>query len=49
MQPNHLPIQNYCLTEIVKDKKSRPIMANRGVITKDHHDAYHEECKMPAD
>jgi len=24
-------------------------MANRGVITKDHHDAYHEECKMPAD
>ncbi len=49
MQPNHFPIQNYCLTEIVKDEKSRPIVANRGVITKDHHDAYHEECKMPAD
>jgi hypothetical protein len=43
------PIQNYCLTEIVKDGKGRPIMANHGVITKDHHDAYYKECKMPAD
>jgi hypothetical protein len=48
MQPNHFSIQNYYLTEIVKDEKGRPIMANRGVITKDHHDAYYKECKMPA-
>ena len=46
---NHYPIQNYYLTEIVKDEKGRPIMANRGVITKDHKDAYYKECNMPAD
>jgi branched-chain amino acid transport system substrate-binding protein len=46
---NHYPIQDYYLTEIVKDEKGRPIMANRGVITKDHKDAYYKECNMPAD
>ena len=46
---NHYPIQDYYLTEIVKDEKGRPIMANRGVITKDHKDAYYKDCKMPAD
>jgi hypothetical protein len=37
--------QNYCLTESIKDDKSGSITANRGVITKDHH----EEGKMPSD
>jgi branched-chain amino acid transport system substrate-binding protein len=46
---NHFPIQTYYLTEIVKDEKGRLIMALRGVIAKDHHDAYYKECKMPAD
>ena len=46
---NHFPIQTYYLTEIVKDEKGRLIMALRGVIAKDHHDAYYKECKMPAE
>lgn len=45
---NHFPIQDYFLTEIVKDEKGRLIMALRGLITKDHHDAYAKDCKMSA-
>jgi branched-chain amino acid transport system substrate-binding protein len=45
---NHFPIQDYYLTEIVKDEAGRLIMALKGVITKDHHDAYAKDCKMPA-
>ena len=42
---------NRCLTSKApyKDEKGRLIMALRGVIAKDHHDAYYKECKMPAD
>lgn len=46
---NHFPIQDYYLTEIVKDEKGRLIMGLRGLIAKDHHDAYAKDCKMPAD
>jgi branched-chain amino acid transport system substrate-binding protein len=46
---NHYPIQDFFLTEIAKDEKGRLIMAMRGVIVKNHSDAYAKDCKMPAD
>ena len=46
---NHYPIQDFFLTEIAKDAKGRAIMAMRGVIAKNHSDAYAKDCKMPAD
>ena len=45
---NHYPIQDYYLTEIVKDAKGRPVMAMREQIDSDHQDAYLGQCKMPA-
>ena len=43
---NHFPIQNYYLTQIVKDEKGRLVMEPRGVIFASHADAYADECKM---
>jgi branched-chain amino acid transport system substrate-binding protein len=43
---NHYPIQNYYLTQIVKDEKGRLVMDLRGVIFASHSDAYAQECKM---
>jgi branched-chain amino acid transport system substrate-binding protein len=45
---NHFPIQNYYVTEIVKDDKGRPVMDLRGVVLSNHPDAYVGECKMKA-
>lgn len=45
---NHYPIQDFYLTEIVKDAKGRPVMAVREKIDSDHQDAYVKDCKMPA-
>ncbi|MDE2578310.1 MAG: ABC transporter substrate-binding protein [Hyphomicrobiales bacterium] len=46
---NHYPIQDYYLTEIVKDPKGRPIMQVREKIDSDHRDAYVSQCKMAAE
>lgn len=43
---NHFPIQNYYLTQIVKDEKGRLVMDPRGVIFASHADAYAKDCKM---
>ena len=43
---NHFPIQNYYLTQIVKDEKGRLVMDLRGVIFASHADVYAQECKM---
>ena len=43
---NHYPIQDFYLTEIVKDAKGRPVMAMRDKIDSDHRDAYVGQCKM---
>ena len=45
---NHYPIQDFYLTEIVKDAQGRPVMAMREKIDSDHQDAYVGQCKMPA-
>ena len=43
---NHFPIQNYYLTQIAKDDKGRLVMDPKGVIFKDHADAYAKDCGM---
>lgn len=43
---NHFPIQNYYLTQIVKDDKGRLVMDLRGVIFASHADVYAQDCKM---
>jgi branched-chain amino acid transport system substrate-binding protein len=43
---NHFPIQNYYLTQIVKDEKGRLVMDLRGVIFASHADVYAQECRM---
>jgi branched-chain amino acid transport system substrate-binding protein len=43
---NHFPIQNYYLTQIVKDEKGRLVMDLRGVIFASHADVYAQDCKM---
>ena len=45
---NHYPIQDYYMTEIVKDAKGRPIMQKRELVTAALADSYVSECKMPA-
>ena len=44
---NHYPIQDFYLTEIVKDAQGRPVMAVREKIDSDHQDSYVGLCKMP--
>ncbi len=43
---NQFPIQNYYLTQIVKDDKGRLVMDLKGVIFASHGDAYADQCKM---
>jgi branched-chain amino acid transport system substrate-binding protein len=43
---NHFPIQNYYLTQIVKDAKGKLVMDLRGVIFASHADVYAKDCKM---
>ncbi len=43
---NHFPIQDYYLTEAVKDAKGRPIMAKRELIAADVADSLVGDCKM---
>jgi len=45
---NHYPIQDYFMTEIVKDAKGRPIMAKRDLIAADVADSSVGDCKMAA-
>ena len=43
---NHFPIQNFYLTQVVKDDKGRLVNDPRGVIFSSHEDAYVKDCKM---
>lgn len=43
---NHMPIQNYYLTQIAKDDKARLVMDLKGVIFASHSDVYAPDCKM---
>lgn len=41
---NHYPIQDYFLTEVVKDARGRLVNAVRAPVLKDHQDAYGQAC-----
>jgi branched-chain amino acid transport system substrate-binding protein len=43
---NNFPIQDWYVTEIVKDAKGRPVAALRDKIFTDHPDAYADQCPM---
>ena len=43
---NHIPIQNFYKREVVAGADGKPMVVNRGVVLKDHKDAYYKECKM---
>lgn len=43
---NHFPVQDFYLREVVKDAKGRYMSKLKGIIFKDHSDAYVGECGM---
>jgi len=43
---NHMPIQNYYLTQIAKDGQGRLVMDLKGVIFASHADVYAKDCAM---
>jgi len=45
---NHYPIQDYYLTEAVKDDKGRVVMNMKELIAADLADPYVQDCHMPA-
>ncbi|MGO9849306.1 MAG: ABC transporter substrate-binding protein [Methylocella sp.] len=46
---NHYPIQNFYLTEIMKDAKGRVVAGLRDVIVREYADPDVSQCKMPAE
>ncbi|MFT3718449.1 ABC transporter substrate-binding protein [Pseudorhodoferax sp.] len=46
--PNHYPVQNYYLREVVKDAQGRVTNKTVGRVFENHADAYVGECKMPS-
>jgi branched-chain amino acid transport system substrate-binding protein len=45
--PNHVPIQNFYLQDVVKDGNEF-VLKTTATIVKDFQDAHHAKCKMPA-
>lgn len=43
---NHFPIQNFYLYQIVQDGAGKLRIENRGVVFRDHGDAYARDCPM---
>jgi branched-chain amino acid transport system substrate-binding protein len=43
---NHFPIQNFYLHQVVKDAAGNLKLEDRGLVFKDHADAYASECPM---
>ena len=46
LNTNHVPIQSFYRVEVVKDSGGKIMLANRGVVFKDHIDSYVKECPM---
>ncbi|WP_326541782.1 ABC transporter substrate-binding protein [Pseudorhodoferax sp.] len=44
--PNHFPVQNYYLREVVKDAQGRVTNKTVGRVFENHADAYAADCKM---
>jgi branched-chain amino acid transport system substrate-binding protein len=45
--PNHVPIQNFYLQDVVKDGNDY-VLKTAATIVKDFQDIHHAKCKMPA-
>src|SRR4029078_754679 len=45
--PNHVPIQNFYLQDVVKDG-NEVVLKTTATIVKDFQDGHHTKCKMPA-
>jgi branched-chain amino acid transport system substrate-binding protein len=45
--PNHVPIQNFYLQDVVKDGNEF-VLKTTATIVKDFQDSHHTKCKMPA-
>jgi branched-chain amino acid transport system substrate-binding protein len=45
--PNHVPIQNFYLQDVVKDGNDF-VLKTTATIVKDFQDPHHTKCKMPA-
>ena len=43
---NHFPIQNFYKVEVVRSPTGKIELKNRGIVFKDHKDAYAKECKL---
>lgn len=43
---NHFPIQNFYLQQAVRDAAGKVRLVNRGLVFKDHADAYAQDCPM---
>jgi branched-chain amino acid transport system substrate-binding protein len=46
--PNHFPIQNFYLQDVVKDADGKLTLKTVATIVKDSQDRHHQKCKMPA-
>jgi len=43
---NQFPIRNFYRVDVAKDASGQAVFVNKGVVLKDHADAYHKECKL---
>jgi len=41
---NHFPIENFYLLEVVRNKQGQISLANKGIIFRDHEDAFASSC-----
>jgi branched-chain amino acid transport system substrate-binding protein len=43
---NQFPIRNFYRVDVAKDAAGQAVFVNKGVVLKDHADAYYKECKL---
>ena len=41
---NHIPIQNFYKREVIADASGNPKIVTRGIVLRDHKDAYYKQC-----
>jgi branched-chain amino acid transport system substrate-binding protein len=46
--PNHIPIQNFYLQDVVKDAEGKLTLKTVATIVENSQDSHHTKCKMPA-
>jgi branched-chain amino acid transport system substrate-binding protein len=43
---NQFPIRNFYRVDVAKDASGQAVFVNKGVVLKDHADAYHKDCAL---